>query len=138
MIQLFVDDQLVYDSRIEATALLGLRAQLGLNKGGAATIVLPPGHPAYNDFTSYRSVVTIYRDGVLRFRGRALYPSDDFMQNRTITCEGERCFLRDGIHRPYTYNAPPEQIFQTIIGLYNAQVEAFKQFQVGTIRGIST
>lgn len=138
MIQLYVDDKLVYDSRVEATALRGLKAQLGLNKGGAATIILPPEHPAYDEFTSYRSVVTIYRDGVLRFRGRALYPTDDFMLNRTITCEGERCFLRDGIHRPYNYNDSPENIFRTAIGLYNAQVEAFKQFVVGTIQGIST
>lgn len=138
MIQLYVDDNLIFDSRVKSTALLGLSAQLGLNKGGAATIVLPPEHPAYNDFVSYRSVVTIYRDGVLRFRGRALYPTDDFMLRRTITCEGERCFLRDGIHRPYKYAESPAGIFQTVIGLYNAQVESFKQFVVGTIDGIST
>lgn len=138
MIQLYVDNALVYDSRVKATALTALRAQLGLNKGGAATIGLPPGHPAYNDFTSYRSVVEIYRDKVLRFRGRALYPTDDFYLNRTITCEGERCFLRDGIHRPYNYNDTPANIFRTTVGLYNAQVEAFKQFVVGTVDGIST
>lgn len=138
MIQLYVDDKLVYDSRVKETALLGLKAQLGLNKGGAATIILPPEHPAYNDFVSYRSIVTIYRDGVLRFRGRVLYPTDDFQLTRTITCEGERCFLRDGIHRPYTYNDTPANIFTQIIGLYNAQVESFKHFVVGTIRGIST
>ena len=138
MIQLYVDEKLVYDSRIKATALLGLTAQLGLNKGGAAKITLPPEHPAYNEFTSYRSIVTIYRDGVLRFRGRALYPTDDFMLNRTITCEGERCFLRDGIHRPYNYNDSPVNIFNTVMGLYNAQVESFKQFVVGTIDGINT
>ena len=138
MIQLYVDDKLVYDSRVKATAILGLTAQLGLNKGGAATIVLPPDHPAYNDFLSYRSLVTIYRDGVLRFRGRALYPTDDFTLTRTITCEGERCFLRDGVHRPHTYNDTPQNIFATVIGLYNAQVESFKQFVVGTIDGINT
>lgn len=138
MIQLYVDGKLAYDSRVKATAILGLTAQLGLNKGGAANIVLPPEHPAYNDFTSYRSIVEIYRDGVLRFRGRALYPTDDFNLTRTITCEGERCFLRDGIHRPYTYNDTPERIFTEVIGLYNAQVEAFKQFVVGTVQGIST
>lgn len=138
MIQLYVDDKLVYDSRIKTTALLGLKAQLGLNKGGAATIILPPEHPSYNDFTSYRSIVEIYRGGVLRFRGRALYPTDDFLLQRTITCEGERCFLRDGIHRPYSYNDTPANIFRQVIGLYNAQVESFKHFVVGTIDGIST
>lgn len=136
MIQLYVDDELVYDSRVKNTALIGLKAQMGLNKGGAATIVLPPKHPAYNKFVSYRSVVTIYRDGVLRFRGRVLYPTDDFTLTRTITCEGERCFLRDGIHRPYKYASTPSAIFREVIGLYNAQVEAFKQFVVGTIDGI--
>ena len=138
MIQLYVDDTLVYDSRVEATVPLSLKAQLGLNKGGAATIVLPPEHPAYGAFVSYRSIVKIYRDGVLRFRGRALYPTDDFSLTRTITCEGERCFLRDGVHRPYTYNDTPANIFTTVVGLYNAQVEAFKQFVVGTIEGISS
>lgn len=138
MLQLYADGKLIYDSRMKSIALLGLRAQLGLNKGGAATIILPPDHSAYNSFTSYRTVVEIYRDKVLRFRGRALYPIDDFMLNRTIICEGERCFLRDGIHRPYNYNDTPESIFRTAIELYNAQVEAFKQFVVGTISGIST
>lgn len=138
MLQLYVDNKLIYDSRIKATGLLGLSAQLGLNKGGAATIILPPEHDAYHDFISYRSIVEIYRDGVLRFRGRALYPTDDFMLRRTITCEGERCFLRDGIHRPYKYNDTPASIFREVLGLYNAQVESFKQFVVGTIDGIST
>lgn len=145
MIQLHVDDMLVYDSRVKETALLGLKAQLGLNKGGAATFILPPTHPAYNDFNDdvrgrfhcYRSIVTIHRDNVLRFRGRLLYPTDDFSLTRTITCEGERCFLRDGIHRPHTYNDTPQNIFTDVIGLYNAQVEAAKQFVVGTIDGIS-
>lgn len=136
MIQLYVDDSLVYDSRVEETALLGLKAQLGLNKGGAVTITLPPNHPAYNDFKSYRSVVEIYRDNILYFRGRALYPTDDFTLRRTITCEGERCFLRDGVHKPYSYTELPSVIFTEMIGLYNAQVEAFKQFVVGTIDGI--
>ena len=138
MIQLRLDGKLIYDSRVKSTALLGLKAQLGLNKGGAATIILPPEHASYDSFISYRSIVEIYTDEVLRFRGRPLYPTDDFMLNRTITCEGERCFLRDGIHRPYSYNDTPGNIFKTVIGIYNAQVEAFKQFTIGTISGIST
>ena len=94
---------------------------------------MPPNHPAYGGFTSYKTVVTIYQDDLLLFRGRALYPSDDFYNRRTITCEGERCFFRDGVHRPYVYQDGPEAIFRSIIGLYNAQVDAFKRFTIGTI-----
>ena len=133
MILLYFDDTLVYDSRVESYAILGLTAQIGLNKGGTATIILPPGHPAYDEFEPYRTVVSIVRDDELRFRGRVLYHTDDFMRNRTLTCEGERCFLRDGILRAYTYKDTPKNIFIDVIGRYNAQVEVFKQFVVGTI-----
>ena len=134
MIQVYADNALVYDSRLEDYGLLGLTVTTGLNKGGTASIVMPPRHPAYNAFTSYKSVVTVYRDGLLLFRGRSLYPTDDFYNRRTITCEGERCFLRDGILRaPYVYQDGPAAIFTDVITLYNAQVDAFKRFKVGTI-----
>lgn len=100
MIQAYADDNLIYDSRLEDYWLLELTATTGASISGTATIKMPAGHPAYNLFTSYRTVVTIYRDKELIFRGRALYPSDDFYNRRTITCEGERGFLRDGVIRP--------------------------------------
>lgn len=133
MIQVYADDFLVYDSRLEDYSLLGLTVTAGLNKGGTASIVMAQHHPAYNRFTSYKTLVTIYRDGLLLFRGRPLYPSDDFFNRRTITCEGERCFLRDGVIRPYIYQDGPAAIFASVIELYNAQVDAFKQFTVGTV-----
>lgn len=133
MIQVYADDVLVYDNRLEDYALTGLTITVGENKGGAAEITMPPGHPAYNSFTSYRTLVTVYKDGALLFRGRALYATDDFYNRRRITCEGERCFLRDGIARPYLYQDEPAAIFEAVIGLYNAQVDAFKHFKVGTV-----
>ena len=133
MIQVYADDALVYDSRVPDLALLGLEVTRGLNKGGTATLTLPPHHAAYSSFTSYRTVVTVHRDQRLLFRGRVLYPTDDFSLRRTITCEGERCFLRDGIMRPYAYEDDPALIFADVIHLYNAQVEAFKQFVVGEV-----
>lgn len=134
MIQVYADNTLVYDSRLEDYSLLGLSVTTGLNKGGTAEIVMPPRHPAYNIFSSYKTVVTVYRDGLLLFRGRSLYPADDFFNRRTITCEGERCFLRDGVLRaPYVYQDGPAAIFTDIIALYNAQVDAFKRFKVGTV-----
>ena len=133
MIQAYADGALAYDSRLEDYSLLGLTTTAGLNKGGTATIVMPQHHPAYNLFTSYKTLVTIHRDGLLLFRGRALYPSDDFYNRRTITCEGERCFLRDAVMRPYIYQDSPAAIFADVIALYNAQVDTFKQFVVGTV-----
>ena len=133
MTQILIDGQLAYDSRLEDYDLLGLTITTGLNKGGSAAITMPSGHPAYNSFVSFRSIVEIYQDKVLKFRGRPLYPTDDFFGRRTITCEGERCFLRDGVSRPYDYRGSPAEVFAAVIADYNAQADATRQFVMGTV-----
>lgn len=133
MVQVYADDVLIYDPNLEGHELLELRATTSLEKAGTAEIKMPQDHPAYNIFTSFRSVVTIYRAGELLFRGRSLYPTDDFLNSRTITCEGERCFLRDSVLPPHLYQTDPETIFRDIIARHNAQVDAFKRFRVGEV-----
>lgn len=133
MIQIYADGVITYDSRLEAYDLQGLTVTTGLNKGGTAEIIMPPGHPAYGAYTSYRTVVEILRDGATLFRGRALYPVDNFQNLRTVVCEGELCFFGDAISRPYLYTDTPETIFSSVVEVYNAQVEAFKRFKVGTV-----
>jgi hypothetical protein len=134
MIQMFADGVLAYDSRLEQYDLEALQITTGVNGAGSATFTMPLGHPAYNSFVSFRTIVTIYRGGELRFRGRVLYANDDYHGRRTITCEGERCLLGDGIMRPYKYPNPlPSDIFQEVINNYNQQMTnyAFKQFLPG-------
>lgn len=134
MIEVYADGELIYDNRLEEYDLQGLRITSGLNVGGTAEIVMPAGHPAYNAFTSYKTIVTIYRDGVLRFRGRALYPAVNFLGDKTITCEGELCFLRDSINRPYLYQANPRSIFVTLINAHNdQQPDKAKRFNIGEV-----
>ena len=133
MIQVYADERLVYDSRLPDLALQALKATCSMTKAGTFELTMPPGHPAMNYFTGYRTVVTIYKDNGLRFRGRALFPSDDFYGSRTITGEGERGFLRDGVMRPYLYQDSPAAIFAHVISLYNPQVDEFKQFVVGEV-----
>lgn len=133
MIQLYADNNLVFDSRDTGAPLLQLNSTMALNKGGAATIQMPPRHPAYDAFVSYKTIVDIYRDGVRQFRGRALYPTDSFNLIRTITCEGERCFLRDAINRPRGYSGSLTDVFKAVMAYYNAEVEEAKQFAVGTV-----
>lgn len=133
MVQVYADGRLVYDTRLPDTELLGLEVSLLVNKAGTAEIYMEITHPAYDYFTEYRTVVTIYRDGVLLFRGRVLYVTEDFYCRVTITCEGERAFLLDGVMRPYMYQDGPAAIFTDVIALYNAQVEEHKRFVVGTV-----
>lgn len=137
MIKIYADGKLIYDSRLREPGkdytLLGLRTTTALNKGGTAEIVMPPGHPGYSALTSHRSIVELYRDDVLRFRGRALSYADVWTNQRTWTCEGELCFFQDAVSRPYLYQDEPAAIFAAVVNDYNSQVEPFKQFKVGTV-----
>ena len=132
-VYVYADGETVYTSTLAGYELLDLKVTVSVDKAGTATFTLPPSHPRYNSFVSYKTIVTIYRDDILIFRGRALYPEDDFYSCRTITCEGERCFLLDTVVRPYLYQAEPSAIFTDLITQHNAQVDASKQFVVGTI-----
>lgn len=133
MIQIYADNVLAYDSRLDDYDLIGLTVTTALNKGGTAIIIMPPGHPAYTAYTEYSTLLQILRDGELLFRGRALYTSDDFYRQRTVVCEGELCFFQDAISRPYLYQDSPAAVFAAVIQSYNTQVEERKQFQVGTV-----
>lgn len=136
MIKVYADDRLVYAPNLDEYALQTLQVTASATASGTATITLPPGHPAINSFTSYKTIVTVYREGVLLFRGRALYVTDDFYNFRTITCEGERGFLHDSVVRPYLYQDSPAAIFADLIAIHNAQVDASKAFIVGEVTAI--
>ena len=133
IIQVYADDVLAYDSRLDDYGLLELSTTKGLEISGTATIKMPPDHPAYHIFAQRKTIVTIYKDQALHFRGQVLMISDDFYRQRTITCEGERSFLLNSVARPYLYQDGPAAIFSQLIELHNAQVEAEKQFTVGTV-----
>ena len=133
MIQIYADGVLTYDSRLEDYDLLELKVTTGLNKGGTAEIKMPSGHPAYESYISYKTIVEIYRDKVLQFRGRVLYPVDDHYGRRTVVCEGELCFFQDSVSRPYLYTFNPAATFLVAVSTHNSQVEKAKQFKVGTV-----
>lgn len=133
MIKVYADGVITYDSRLEKYDLAGLKVTTGLNKGGTAEITMNSGHPAYGAYTNYKSIVEIYRDTRLLFRGRSLYPMDNYYNQRTVYCEGELCFFQDAVSRPYLYQDTPAAIFAAVVQNYNTQVEQVKQFRVGTI-----
>lgn len=133
MIKAYADGELFYDSLSPSTRLLSFTATPSVAVAGTAELTMPPGHPSFDRFVSYRTLIEIYRRGSLIFRGRALFPYDDNVGRRNVTFEGERCFFRDSVMRPYLFQDSPEAILAEIVNQHNTQVEHFKTFQVGTV-----
>ena len=135
LVQIYSGDSLVYDNRLTDPKYTVLSAAMseGVNLGGTLTITLPRNHVLYNGFPALRTPVELRVDGNIRWRGRALPSSDDYYLTRTITCEGEMCFLHDAVMRPYLYTGAPDETFRSIMAVYNAAVDSWKQFEVGQI-----
>ena len=131
--QVYADNVLIYDTNLEDYALQGLEVTASILAGGTAKLILPAGHPAYNSFVEYKTIIRAYRDGELVFRGRPVMIENDFYQSRTVTCEGERCILHDAVLEPYLYQASPAVVFSDIITRYNQQVDPEKRFVIGSI-----
>lgn len=133
MVRVYADGSPVYTPDLDGYELLDLKVTPSVEKAGTAEFTLPYDHPAYNSFVEYKTVIEIHRGAEMLFRGRVLYPADDMYRRRTITCEGERCFFRDSLLRPYIYQDTPDNIFRDLVAQHNSQVEPFKRFRVGEI-----
>lgn len=128
-------ERTIYDSTsmYAEVSLSKLAYTSKVNAAGSAEFTLPREHLYRDDILPYRTLVEISRDETLLFRGRVLLPSDDFFGRRTFKCEGEFNFLCDSVVSAGTLSGTPSALLAALIGNHNSQVDAFKQFVVGTV-----
>lgn len=136
--QVYSDASLIYDSGIESLKLTKAQLELEVNKAGSFTFTMYPSHPQYNSIQRLKSIITVYQDGLLIFRGRLLDDAKGFYNEMQATCEGELAFLNDSIQRPYDFMSGEKHttisdLFTFFIDNHNAQVDADHQFTVGSI-----
>lgn len=134
MYQIYCDDVLIGDSRIEELCVINPIAELEVNASGWFTFTFPATHPHINTINPLTSVIKVLRDNKLIFQGFCSNPSEDIFGNKTITCEGELSYFNDSILRQAKYtDINARTLLETYINLHNAQVEPRKQFTLGRV-----
>lgn len=133
MYKIFADDMLIYDSTIEDYKIGKGTVTLEAGKTGSFVFTLYPDHFYYDRFVKLRTVVTVYKDSRIVFRGRVLNDAVDYWNVKTLTCEGELGFLNDSIIRPEKFSNTPQKVFAGHIERHNEQVDEFKRFKVGDV-----
>lgn len=108
-----------------------------LNKSDALSFMLPPVHSMKDALSKMKSVVTVEQDDEEIFRGRVYEAKADFYNQHEMHCEGELSYLLDSLQRPYDFDGTAAEFFQLMIDNHNAQVDADKQFTVGTISAVT-
>lgn len=133
MIQVYCDNFLMYDSRMDDLIITDAVVQMEVNKTGSFKFTVYPGHPHYDKLKRLKSIVTVIKENKLLFRGRIIEESIKWQKQKVITCEGELAFLLDSMIRPFEFTGSPALFFTKLLTEHNAQVDEEKQFKLGNM-----
>ena len=133
MYRVYCDDWLLYHSKLENLKIFSPSVVLELNKTGSFGFTIYPDHPYYSMIKKMKSIITVFQDDYLLFRGRALNDDVGWNNQKIISCEGDLAFLLDSVQRPHTFTGAVADYLAQVINTHNSQVEEEKRFTVGTV-----
>lgn len=138
MYKVYCDSYLIFDDSLKQLKIYNPKVNLEVNKTGSFTFTIYPNHPYFSQLKKLKSIITVYQDKYLLFRGRILNYDEDFHNEWQVTCEGELAFLLDSVQRPYDFMSDDKhttitELFTFFINNHNSQVDSDHQFTVGNI-----
>lgn len=138
MWRVYCDGFLLYHSKLENLQIFNPSLDLELNKTGSFQFTIYPDHPYYGLIKKLKSIITVYQDDYLFFRGRVLEEERQWNNQKAVTCEGDMAFLLDSILRPFSFTGTPAELLAYVLELHNAQVDGNKRFLPGicTVEGL--
>lgn len=130
--RVYYDDYLLYDPVMTDYKLINPVWKSELSKVGSFTFTIPVTHPNFEFLELMKPLVKIYRDGVLKFKGRIYKMEEDFYGNKTCSCEDCMGFLYDSLIAPFNFDGTAGEMFEQIIAWHNERVSAEQQIVMGT------
>lgn len=131
--RIFADQFLLHDDALDDFRVTSPKLTLEVNKTGSFTFSIYPEHIHYQKIQRIKTIITVYQDDALLFRGRVLNEEIGFHNERQVVCEGQLAFLLDTIQRPYDFTGSVAEYLQLLITNHNTQVEEEKRFTVGNV-----
>lgn len=133
MYRVYSDGFLLYHSKLENLKILNPSVELEVNKTGSFQFNILSDHPYYQMIRKMKSIITVFQNDYLLFRGRVLDDEIGWHNEKTIKCEGELAFLLDSIVRPYDFTGSVRDYLKMLLNSHNSQVEAEKRFVLGNV-----
>lgn len=133
MYHVYCDNWLLYHSNLENLQIFEPSLELECNKTGSFEFTIFDDHPYYSKLQRLKSIVTVWQDDYLLFRGRIFEENIGFHNEKTVTCEGDLAFLLDSIQRPMSFSGTAAELLSLLLDSHNAQVDEYKRFTVGNV-----
>lgn len=131
--KVYCDGSLLYHSKLENLKIISPSVELEANKTGSFVFTIPADHPYYGMIHKLKSIITVYQDDYLLFRGRVLDDEIGWHNEKAVSCEGEMAFLLDSIMRPYDFNGSIAEYLALLLDSHNGQVDEEKRFVLGNV-----
>ena len=123
----------VFNNDIQGMQLGDPTLTLELSKAGTLTFKLPALHNSSSLFSAPATILRVYDDSTLVFKGRMLTESSDFLKTRSVTCEGPLAFLNDSIIRPFDFSGSLKEFLTYVITAHNKDTKPWQHIVLGTI-----
>lgn len=124
----------LYDPRSPDLKLISPKCTMAKNKAGLLTFCIPSAHPYANKTAKLDTVITLWQDNEILFRGRALNDERSLYDMCEIDVEGELAYLNDSVQPLDVYhNMTVRDYFAKLIELHNEQVDETRRFVVGNV-----
>lgn len=134
MFKILVDGVVICNSYIPESMVINPIIVLEANKTGSFSFTFPANHPYIGSIDRLTSIIEVYRDDELLFRGICSNQSEDLIRQQVIECEGELTYLNDSILRQHKFtNQTVFSLLSAYIDEHNKQVDYFKQFKMGQV-----
>lgn len=127
------DNNILMDYRYEELSVSNPILNLEVNKFGSASFVMYPSHPYYDKIRILKSIITIYQNNKIIFKGRPTDYELGFYNEKKVVIEGILSYLLDSIQEPFEYKGNLKDFFIQLINNHNSQVEEFQKFKIGKI-----
>lgn len=127
------DERTLYNPLNADLILSSPALNLGVNKVGSLTFSMLPTHPYFNRVKKMESIITVYQDSDIIFKGRVFSDNVSFYKIKKVEVEGLLAYLNDSIVRPYNFTGSVIEYLDFLISQHNEQVEPHQKFILGNV-----
>lgn len=133
MYKIYCDDYPLYNPLIKELVLTEPVLNGELSKAGSLSFTINPNHPYYSKINKMQSVISVFQDDEVIFKGRVFSDNVNFYKMKKVEVEGLLAYFNDSVVRPYEFKGSVKAYVSFLINQHNEQVTESQKFKLGTV-----
>lgn len=133
MYKIYANDAVIWTPNDNEKKFVSPKLALEVNKIGSLSFTIYPNHKAYDLLVKMQTIISVYQDNEILFKGRIFSDKADFRKAKKVEIEGILGYFNDSIVRPYSFTGDVPDYLELLIDQHNNQMPGQKQFKLGNV-----